>query len=205
MTDETKRVKKYLANKDEFSFQDHNKYIKLMAQITLEGVEVKFDFKKFRRIQCYLYHFDKLGVTNKEVAKSIEERTMLIYRIMPKRITKRTKCPWCYAPVEDFYRHIKKAHGKTRRNIVLLDFQKNLYTELLRIIRETEHYMSLAFINNGCQLCDNPVMEGRELCCSIPTSFRDRMRSLHHLGVTANGIDPDFFKHHRYGQIILLP
>jgi hypothetical protein len=205
MTDEKKRIKKYLANKESFSFQDHSKHIQLVKEVTLEDVTAKFDFKKFRRMQCYLYHLDKLGITSREIAKGLEGKTMLIYRIIPRRISRRTKCPWCYAPVEDFYRHIKKAHGKTRRNIALLDFQKDLYTELLRIIRETEHYMSLAFINNGCQLCDDPVMEGRELCCSIPTSFRDRMRSLNHLGVTVSGVDLDFLQHYRYGQIILLP
>jgi len=203
--DEKKRIKRYIANREEFDFKLHNKHIQLVEKTTLKNVKVKFDRRRFRQLQCYLYHFGKLGITPKDIEGEFEGKTLLIYRIVPKRISRRKVCPFCYQPVDNFEEHIIKAHDKTLDNIQLLEFQKNLYSELLRIIRETEYYMSLAFINAGCQMCDDPIMEGRELCCSIPTSFRDRSRSLSIMGVSAESVSKGLLHHHRYGQIILAP
>jgi len=205
--DEAKRVKRYLEQREEFSFRNHAKSLILVKKTILKGVSFNFDRQKCRKIKCYLYHFDKLGITSKEMAATVEGKTILIYKSGQKKTTsvRRTKCPWCYAPTKDFEKHISSIHQKTLKNIRLLTYQNNLYSELLRIIRETEYYMSLAFLNAGCQLCDNPVMKGRELCCSIPTSFRNRMRSLNLLGMTTSNIDPKYFDKTRYGQIILLP
>lgn len=205
--DEAERIRRYKAQRKKFSYNDHAKGIMLVKKAVLKDVHFEFDRYRFEQLKCYLYHFDKLGVTAKEMEETFEGKTILIYKSIKRKpvIMTRRKCPWCYAPTNDFIEHIRKVHGKTKHNVFALRFQKDLYTELLRIIRETEYYMSLAFLNRGCQLCDDPVMPGRELCCSIPTSFRDRMRSLKFLNITTSNIDPKYFENNKYGQIVLLP
>ncbi len=204
--DEKNRIKKYEKQKNtKFNYKNHNPGIILIKKTNLENVTVDFDLTLFRKMKCYLYHFRHLGISQENMAHTLEGKRTLIYRMKDPKPLRRKKCPWCYMPVENLEEHIKKAHNKTIKNIHMLDFQKNLYKELLRIVRETPHYMSLAFVNAGCQMCDNPTMEGRELCCSIPTSFRDRSRSLNILGMKAKNLEEKYITKKNMGQIILLP
>jgi hypothetical protein len=198
------RLKGNTAKPSEFDFKAHNKKIQLITTLKLEGVSVKFDKKKLKQLKCYLYHFDRLGISEENIAEELEGSKILIYRQVPKKLSSaRKKCLWCYEPTPDLLKHVA-LQDKTKADIQAVDFQKALYQELLRIVRDTRYYMALMFLNAGCQMCDDPVMKGREGCCSIPTSFRDRARSLLHMGVTANGLDP-YLQSKRYGQIILAP
>jgi len=202
---EEERVNRFLANREDFEFEKHNRGITLIDKITLEGVNTYFDKGLFRRLKCYLYHFRQLGIKETDITKEFEGKTLLVYKMVKKNISNSRKCPWCYMPTEDLRTHIEKAHNKNQYNLQYLEFQKNLYKELLRIIRDTDYYMSFMFLNAGCQMCDNPVMPGRELCCSIPTSFRDRARSLKIMGVTAANLPEKYLIKSNIGHILLAP
>jgi len=203
--DEKTRLDKYEANRKVFKWENTAPGIKLIDRVRLKNVRFVFN-KRLRNMKCYLYHMDKLGITERNLEEEFEGKILLIYTNTPKTIlTKRHKCPFCFGPHENLLKHLEEAHNKTISNLVELQFQFKLYKELLRIVRETKYYFSTMFINSGCQLCDNPVLKGRELCCSIPTSFRDRARSLHILGLTAKGLDREYFATPNMGQIILAP
>lgn len=203
--DEKERLERAKKNKEKFTYTPKQKSLKLVKEVKLKGVSFDFDLKRFRELQCYLYHFGNLGITSENMREEFEGKTLLIYKFAGVT-TKRTKCPWCYAPQEHLLTHIHEAHNKNELHLQYLKFQELLYKELLRIIRDTPHYFATMFLNAGCQLCDNPITEGRELCCSIPTSFRDRARSLAIMGFDAKSIkDKKLIMNPNYGQIILAP
>jgi len=203
---EEERIAKYLANRNPFRWWDTNNGIKFVHKIKLKNVEFRLDLVKLVKLKCYLYKLHDLGITATNLAEEFEGKSLLFYKNTKTSLSsRRTKCAWCYAPVDNFEEHIKEVHNKTMTNILYMKFQQNLYKELLRVVRETRFYFATAFINVGCQLCDNPVMKGRELCCSIPTSFRDRARSLKLLGLHADGLKQEWLKDPLMGQIILAP
>jgi len=204
-TNEKVRIAKYFEEKKAFNPQEtKSNNIEFVEKITLKGVKVLFEEETFRNLRCYLYHFDKLGISAENIRKEFEGKDMLIYRLTGNKLSRARKCPWCYAPVEKMESHILEAHGKTMRNIMYMKFQQNLYKELLTVVRETDHHFATMFMNVGCQLCVDPVMKGRELCCSIPTSFRDRMRSLRIMGITAKTLPKEYVTNPRIGQILLV-
>jgi hypothetical protein len=207
MIGEKERIEKYFAEKQEFTFEDHNNRIELIDTIKLKKVKCDFDQRKFRKLKCYLYHFDRLGINEGNIVDEFEGKKLLIYKSREKNKIRRSKCPWCYMPIghEKLENHILTGHNKTISDIKLLDFQKNLYREMLRIVRETEYYFGSMFINAGCRMCDNPITEGRELCCSIPTSFRDRARSLSIMGVSSRRLPEEYLLDESIGQILLAP
>jgi len=177
------------------------------TQVRQEVEQSKYEREKLNRHIADVereYAQKVTGISEENIAEELEGSKILIYRQVPKKLSSaRKKCLWCYEPTPDLLKHVA-LHDKTKADIQAVDFQKALYQELLRIVRDTRYYMALMFLNAGCQMCDDPVMKGREGCCSIPTSFRDRARSLLHMGVTANGLDP-YLQSKRYGQIILAP
>ena len=202
--DEKTRLDKYEANRKVFKWENTAPGIKLIDRVRLKNVRFVFN-KRLRNMKCYLYHMDKLGITERNLEEEFEGKILLVYSHKITSVGRGHKCKWCFGPHEDLLKHIEEAHSKTISNLIELQFQFKLYKELLRIVRETKYYFSTMFINSGCQLCDNPVLKGRELCCSIPTSFRDRARSLHILGLTAKGLDREYFATPNMGQIILAP
>ena len=202
--DEKTRIEKYIKNRKIFKWDNTVSGIELIDRVRLKNVSFTFS-KQMKHSKCYLYHMDKLGITERNLEEEFEGKILLVYSHKITSVGRGHKCKWCFGPHEDLLKHIEEAHSKTISNLIELQFQFKLYKELLRIVRETKYYFSTMFIDSGCQLCDNPVLKGRELCCSIPTSFRDRARSLHILGLTAKGLDREYFATPNMGQIILAP
>jgi hypothetical protein len=203
--DEKDRIEKYEKERKPFLWTNTPDSIKFVQKIRLKSVRFDLDKRKLAKLRCYLYHIDRLGISEHNFEEEFEGKTLLIYSNTYPKFRTRTKCPWCFGPTEDFLKHIKEAHNKTEDNVVRFSFQQKLYRELLRIVRETPYHFATMFLNKGCEYCDNPVMKGRELCCSIPTSFRDRARSLTMLGMSASNLKEEYVTDPNMGQILLAP
>ena len=168
---------------------------------------------------CYLYDFDSMGITPEQFAEVIVGEEAMIFEKPFKDKLAGTKCPWC-----DYNARKKAQKGNLRtfdhqismqnhiythvKNIVsyqVLKFQSELYTMRLQLVRQGHHECIAFLVQHECNYCIAPVIEGREGMCALPTSTRNRMRSLKTLGYPIKSIT----KHRIYewsamGVIILL-
>lgn len=164
---------------------------KLIAEI-----KIKRWLPKIKLHKCYLYDLDALGVTPEQLADVISGSKAYLFEKPFDSFLRANRCAWC-----EYNDRRQHGVGKKRakwRGIILQDhiyvhnknivdfqvnkFQQELYTLRLQLVRKG-YCAALSFlVEHECQLCLNPVVEGREGKCAIATSPRNRVRSLKNLG-----------------------
>lgn len=130
---------------------------------------------------CFLYDFRSAGFSEKRFLKWLEGRTMDIWEYTG-RFTKPRKCPWCHES------HDIGVHSKKESDLMSISLSKKAYPLLLDKYLRKGNYQALGFLMQlDCSYCINPVVLGREGKCAIPSSTRNRFRSIKTLGLTFDG------------------
>lgn len=159
----------------------------------VDVVTVKDWIPKITDKPCYLYDFNKMGITPKQFASVFVGRRALLFEKPFTENVLGTKCPWCdfrskpkrkiIVGVGTYLKdHIFTHPGKTILSHQLVKFQKELYTLKLSFVRKGYHEAVPFFVEHSCQDCVDPYLISRNGMCSLPVSSRSRMRSLSVLG-----------------------
>ena len=145
---------------------------------------------------CYLYGLKALGVTPAEYAELIAGQEALVFEKPYSEQLRIISCPWCEYNSRDKAKeaHLKKGfrgiriedhiaeHNKNFVDAQVVKFQNDLYTMKLQLVRKGYHAALHLLVNHECQLCVTPRVKGRKGMCALPTSSRNRPRSLELLG-----------------------
>lgn len=160
---------------------------KIVDEITMKRWKPKVNKKE----KCFLYDFKNMGITPSEFADVIAGRKAYIFEQPFNDKLRAVKCPWCdfkeskRTEVNDHPVRLQDhifSHGKNVVSLQVLKFQKDLYSLRLQFVRNGYHECIAMLVEHECQFCLEKRVKGRELMCSIPTSTRNRMRSLKKLG-----------------------
>lgn len=159
---------------------------------------------------CFLYDFNRLGVTPKEVASSMEGWHMTIFRWIMKKgmggTTSQRKCPWCGENFPgNLWQHIVSEHHRNLAHLEVVKMQNALYSQLMKTIKShRENYFSHAVLfGSTCKYCVRPRIKGREGMCALPESARNKQRSLSFLGFSCKGLSNESWLHDRWLCAIL--
>jgi len=173
--------------------------MKRIARKTIKNCKIKLSSKN---AACFMYDFDKLGITNKELAKAFEGAKLWVYKVDKLEMSKSTrKCPYCGELHPNLKKHLKE-HKRTSKDVALLKFQQKLYKELLDVQRKKQTIAAFVFTGSGCKMCANPIKKGREGLCAVPESARNKIRSLKTVGFECDGFK-DKWLGEKYGVIII--
>ena len=165
--------------------------LKLISEIT-----IKEWVPKIKPHPCYLYDLEAMGITHLQFAEVIVGKKAYLFEAPFVEVIRSHKCPWCnYNDMKQvgigkrgahwsgimLQEHVY-VHSKNIVDFQIYKFQEELYKFRLSLVRK-EYKAALSFlVEHECQLCLNPRTEGRENKCAIPTSPRNRLRSLKVLG-----------------------
>ena len=142
-----------------------------------------------QKTNCYLYNFKESGFSEQQFTKWLDEKIMDIYEFTG-RFGKTTKCPWCgKAILPEWNNKNLHNHNKNIEDLNTIKLSNQLYTLLLSYLRNGSYDALSFFMHKECQYCINPIVKGRERKCSIPSSTRNRPRSIKLLGLKFNGFD----------------
>ena len=159
-------------------------------------VKIKEWLPKIKPHKCYLYDLEAMGITPEQFADVISGSQAYLFEKPFTDFLRASRCAWC-----EYNDKKQKGIGKRgkmwggirlqdhvythNKNIVdfqINKFQQELYTLRLGLVRKGFHAALSFLVEHECQLCLNPIAEGREGKCTIPTSPRNRVRSLKTLG-----------------------
>uniref|UniRef100_A0A6M3L104 Uncharacterized protein n=1 Tax=viral metagenome TaxID=1070528 RepID=A0A6M3L104_9ZZZZ len=140
-----------------------------------------------QKTNCYLYNFKEGGFSEKQFTKWLNGKIMDIYEFTGK-FGKTTKCPWC-GDKFDLLDHLPKHHQKYEENLNTIKLSNQLYALLLSYLRNGNYDALSFFMHKECQYCINPIVKGREGKCSIPSSTRNKPRSIKLLRLKFNGFN----------------
>jgi len=165
---------------------------------------------------CFLYDWKSLGITPNQFVDVVAGREALLFEKPFVEHSNASNCPWCdfkarskhHRGVGTYLReHVFTHPGKTILSYQLVKFSKEMYTIKLQLVRRGYHESFPFFVEHSCQDCLNPVVKGREGKCAIPTSTRNRMRSLATLGYPIEHLVNNKKRQHKWsalGLIVLL-
>jgi len=145
--------------------------------------------------KCFLYDFEKMGITPKQFSDVIINRRAYLFEKPFKDRLAGYCCPWCEYNSKKELSGLQKpnyygvrmqdhlyVHKKNLVSYQVRKFQEELYTIRLQLVREGWHECMAFLVEHECQFCITPRVKGRKGMCSIPSSTRNRMRSLKTLG-----------------------
>ena len=156
---------------------------KLIDQIVIKNTELNIKPDN----DCYLYKIKESGLSTKEFTNFFNDKVMDIYEFTGRFSTSK-KCPWCENQFNNLEEHISE-HNKSLSDVNTNKLSARAYTLLLSYLR-TDNYDTLAFyLHLQCQYCIAPISPDRKGKCEIPSSTRNRMRSLKILGFKCEGFD----------------
>lgn len=173
--------------------------MKLVKKLKIKNCRLKFS-----KSNCFMYDFEKLGVTEKELQEFFEDAMLLVYKNENVKLSKSLrKCIYCDIKTDNMKRHLAKKHNVPPSFIIRAKFQLKLYKKLLDLQRKKSTIYALVFTPNGCALCIEPVKEGREGLCALPESARNKVRGLTQLGFKCTDFEDKWKYNDRYGFIIV--
>jgi len=159
-------------------------------------VKIKRWLPEIKHHKCYLYDLEAMGITPEQFADVISGSNAYLFEKPLVEVIRSNKCAWC--EYNDRKQNGIGKRGATWRGTMLQDhvyvhnknivdfqvnkFQQELYTLRLQLVRKGFHAALNFLVEHECQLCLNPIAEGREGKCAIATSPRNRIRSLKTLG-----------------------
>lgn len=144
-----------------------------------------------RPTNCYLYDFKSMGITPAQFADVIVGKKAMLFEkeILPR--LRGFNCHWCsfkearrkpYVKMTPRLQdHIFSHKDKNIVSYQVYNFQKELYSLRLSLVRDGWDESICFLVQHDCQFCLDPLAKGREGICAIPTSTRNRMRSLKRL------------------------
>ena len=160
-------------------------------------VKIKEWLPKIKSHKCYLYDLETLGVTPEQFADVIAGSQAYLFEKPFTTFLRASRCAWCEYNDRNEKRIGKRkgvrwkgatlqdhvyTHNKNIVDFQINKFQQELYSLRLGLVRKGFHAALNFLVEHECQLCLNPIAEGREGKCAIPTSPRNRVRSLKTLG-----------------------
>jgi len=154
---------------------------------------------KIKKAPCYLYDFDKMGITTEEFGDLLRGQEAMLFEFPLEENIRSFKCCWCeYNALKVIQRKVRATKGIYWRNLGLDNhvykhnknpvdfqvqkFQKDLYVMRLELVRQGYHGALSFLVEHQCQICLNRRVKDRPNMCSIPEAPRNRVRSLKLLG-----------------------
>jgi len=141
--------------------------------------------------KCFLYDFKSMGITSEQFADIIIDKPAYVFEKPFQQHLRGYCCPWCEYDsrkmqkkgIQPFWHGVQMqdhlyVHKKNLVSYQVLKFQQELYTLRLQLVREGWHECMAFLVQHECQFCISPRVKGRKGMCSIPSSTRNRMRSL---------------------------
>jgi len=181
--------------------KNKQKNILLIKKMVIKNCKLKFHPYDLDET-CYLYDFEKLGITEKELAKSFEGCHLRVYKNNMLSLSRSIrKCIYCKELVTDMKSHLV-IHNKKEKDFIIAKFQLDLYKKLLDLIRSKNVIFAFAFTTRNCDLCVDKVHKNRVGLCVIPESSRNKVRSLKMLGFSCDDFDDNWIQNAYYGFII---
>ena len=178
--------------------------MKLVKKLKIRNCKLN---NRMKTHSCFLYDFNKLGITYPQLEEAFEGCELRVYRNDSKkeRLSDRLqKCLYCGEKFDNLAKHLKTVHNIPTLNVATARFQLDLYREMLRLVRKDVNIWYFVFTSVTCQLCDGKKKDNREGICLLPESTRNKVRSLNVLGFTCDGFDDKWVKHYnRYGFILV--
>lgn len=157
-----------------------------------------------KKAPCYLYDFDKMGITAEEFGDILRGQEAMLFEKPIEEKLRAIKCCWCEhnsrealkkkdKPKGVYWKHHGLEdhvyeHNKNHVDFQVQKFQRDLYSIRLELVRHGYHGALSFLVEHQCQICLTRRVEDRPSMCSIPEAPRNRVRSLKLLGYPIKNI-----------------